>query len=158
MNRWHLRKFFNEVSLAEFKSAIDAMKTGMEKSCGAIDVKVTAYDALKESITSWDDFIQACLDERNEEKVIATVNADELNDTLWKRAVYIEATLSPVDPALAPDSAFGNIEAKGLLSRVMNFYVQSDDHGDSIQKDTNTPFKYWIKGDGMQSNHIVTYS
>ena len=158
MNRWSLAKYFQSVTAEDFRVAVDTVARSMADAGGSpAEVKILCYDGLKESITTWEPELQAFLDARNEARIFEKL-ADPagLTDDLWLKTRFIEAVFTPAAPDKAPAYSYAHIEAKGLLRRQMGFYVQPDEIAAPVRAAVMDKFSLWRKGDGMDSNHIVS--
>ncbi|MBI2235003.1 MAG: hypothetical protein HYU57_08510 [Micavibrio aeruginosavorus] len=158
MNRWSLAQYFQSVTAADFRAAVDTVASLMAQASGSpAAVKILCYDGLKESITTWDPGLQAFLDQRNESRIFETLTRSaDLTDDLWLKTQFIEAVFTPADAAKAPAYSYVHLEAKGLLRRQMGFYAQPDEIAAPVRAAVETKFRMWRKGDGMDSNHIVS--
>lgn len=158
MNRWSLAQYFQSVTADDFRTAVDTVASFMAQASGSpAEVKILCYDGLKESITTYEPDTQASLNARNEARVFETLTRSaDLTDDLWLKTQFIEVVFTPADAARAPAYSFAHLEAKGLLRRQMGFYVQPDEIAAPVRAAVMNKFSLWRKGDGMDSNHIVT--
>jgi hypothetical protein len=78
--------------------------------------------------------------------LLDTPDLDAVSKHLWQCAGYVKVGLYPTDVALAPTSAFAQVEFKGLLPAQATFYVRPE--GAAVQARLERQFGRMVRGDG----------
>ncbi len=155
MASWSISRIFRNISANDFSEAVSSLKEKLENSTlSKFFVEVGLYHCPKGKLTS----TGVDRDTRSMVRRLGPVEAfnfvadpKEITPEMWRDADYIEAVLHPVDGG----DITARIEVKGLNPRQMTFAVGPDYPGEETRSEMLENYRYWRKGDGVDSNRVI---
>jgi hypothetical protein len=155
MASWSVSRIFRRVSVHDFRDAVVTLKKKLEKQSSAdLFVEVGLYRKRRTELSSAgiDRDTGSSVTRLNPVEAFQFVaDPKDITPEMWREADYIEAVLHPVGGG----SITARIEAKGLNSRQITFSAGPDDPGEQARTDTLENYRFWRKGDGVDSNRMI---
>ena len=152
MNRFSLSNSVLSISHRQFIKLTSEFKRAATKVFGQECVmEVRVMNTMKLTSHFDDGFGQATDDYNKANTAVFADDAAKISRDAWKRAVYVEAIISPLNQASAP-SGFAHAEFKGETRRQATFYIQGQNpsiDADKIMRNANPMM--W-PGDGYSCN------
>lgn len=155
MASWSVSRIFRSVSAKDFSDAVSILKEKLEDvTLSKFFVEVGLYRCPKGELVSTgvDHDTRSMVRRLNPVEAFRFVaDPKEITHEMWEDADYIEAVLHPVEGG----NITARIEVKGLNSRQMTFAVGPDYPGEETRSEMLQDYRYWRKGDGVNSNRLI---
>jgi hypothetical protein len=129
MERISWKRLIGAVSADDFVHAARTLQAAMEQVFERpMGLELSFYGGMPWPITRIDEFTDYAVAE-NKAKVFLTLTSldDPRLPEAWDRAVYVTASIKPLEDRGPTDTTWGHVSAKGRLPKVIAFYVQSPD-------------------------------
>lgn len=154
MQRWSLGNCFQNIKFNQFQSLSNEFKSACEDSFGtSATVLLKLMSQPKAFTTFWDDDEHKRLTKINDNNTIATFDdINNISESDWKSAAYVEMTVKPTDEDKAPSSAFGHLEFKGGQPKTSTYYLQGGDSTEKTKQQFISDHKNMVVGDGFNSH------